>query len=176
MKKPVQPVEQLLAGEAFFSNLGLDVRHFGAIWHIFKIGQLMATDLNAISERSGISIADFHLLAALMMPGPAAMRATDLAHALNVTNAALSPRVRKLSQMGLLHATASTDDRRTRLLEITAAGRAKVKQVGVDLERSARFIRHFHRLPQADRDDLSRIGAELHTFMARDFDPAPRAD
>lgn len=174
MTKPIQPAEQLRAGKAYFSNLGLDVRHFGAIWHVFKIGQLMATDLNGISQRHGISIADFHLLSALMINLPEPMRASDLAHALNVTNAALSVRIRRLERLGLLACRGATKDKREKFLSLTEAGPEVVAEVGFDLEQSARFIAHFRQLSQSDQEDLTRIAAQLHTFMARDFEPVPR--
>jgi DNA-binding MarR family transcriptional regulator len=174
--KPVEPREQLSAGKAFFSAQGLDVRHFAAIWHIFKIAQLMETDLNEISMRHGISIADFHLLSALMMRSPEPMRATDLAYALNVTNAALSIRIRKLAAQGLLALSISTTDRRAKHLVLKSEGRDKVILVGRDLEKHGRFARHFKALPQHDRENLDRIAADIHTRLARDFTPVPRQD
>lgn len=172
--KPVRPVDQLAAGKAFFAGLGLDVGHFGAVWHIFKVGQLMATDLNRVSGMHGLSIADFHLLGALMMRDPAPMRATDLAHALNVSNAALSVRVRKLADQGLLTAATPESDRRNRLLTLTAPGVEKVRAIGRDLEDAGRFVQHYRHLPEADRVALDRIMATLHTLLDRDFLPAPR--
>lgn len=174
--RPVGPADQLAAGKAFYSAMGLEVGHFGAIWHVFKIGQLMATDLNAVSGRHGLSIADFHLLGALMMSEPAPLRATDLAHALSVTLAALSGRIRRLVQQGLVESTAAPGDRRTRLLALTATGRAKVRAIGGDLERHGRFVQHFRQLSPEDQAALDRVVASLHTALARDFDPAPRGD
>lgn len=176
MPKPVEPREQLSAGKEFFSAQGLDVQHFAAIWHIFKIAQLLETDLNELSMRHGISIADFHLLSALMMRSTEPMRATDLAYALNVTNAALSGRIRKLAEQGLLALSISLTDRRAKLLVLNAAGKDKVILVGRDLEKHGRFARHFRSLPQQDRDNLDRMAADMHTSLARDFAPAPRQD
>ena len=174
--KPVQPADQLSAGKSFFSQMGLDVSHFGAIWHIFKIGQLMATDLNAVSGRHGLSIADFHLLGALMMSAPDPLRATDLAHALNVSNAALSGRVRRLAAQRLIVSHPVANDRRSRLLELTALGRDKVRVIGDELERAGRFVHHFRQLAAEDQRHLDRIVTALHTALARDFVPAPRTD
>ncbi len=174
MSKPVEPRAQLLAGKAFFSAQGLDVRHFASIWHIFKIAQLMETDLNEIGMRHGMSIADFHLLSALMMRSPEPMRASDLAYALNVTNAALSIRIRKLAAQGFLAFSISMTDRRAKLLVLNEEGRDKVILVGRDLEKYGRFARHFMALPQHDRENLDRITADIHTRLARDFTPVPR--
>lgn len=172
--KPVNPAEQLAAGKAYFAELGLDVSHFGAVWHIFKVGQLMETDLNHVSGRHGISIADFHLLSALMMSAPAPMRATDLASVLNVSNAALSVRVSRLVERGLLTCTKSTTDRRMKMLQHTAEGAEKVQLIGRDLEQFGRFIHHYRQLPEADREELERIIGQLHTMLDRDFLPVSR--
>lgn len=170
------PVRQLTEGKAFFAAMGLDVSHFGAIWHIFKVGQLMATDLNQISRRHGISIADFHLLGALMMSDPVPLRATDLAVALNVSNAALSGRVGKLARQGLLTCDQSSADKRTKMLGLTAEGAEKVRLVGQDLENAGRFVHHYRQLPEADRQALERIARQLHTLLDRDFQPVSRSD
>lgn len=172
--KPISPSEQLAAGKTYFAELGLDVSHFGAIWHIFKVGQLMETDLNHVSGRHGISIADFHLLSALMMNDPAPMRATDLASALNVSNAALSVRVSRLVERGLLTCTESTTDRRMKMLQHTAEGAEKVQLIGRDLEEFGRFVHHYRQLPEADREELERIIGQLHTMLDRDFVPVSR--
>lgn len=172
--KPVNPAEQLAAGKAYFAARGLDVSHFGAIWHIFKVGQLMETDLNHVSGRHGISIADFHLLSALMMNDPAPMRATDLASALNVSNAALSGRVSRLAARGLLRCTESTADRRMKMLQYTVEGAEKVQLIGRDLEEVGRFVHHYRQLPEADREALERIIGQLHTMLDRDFLPVTR--
>lgn len=171
-----RPVDQLAAGRAYFADLGLDVSHFGAIWHLFKVGQLMGTDLNQISRQYGLSIADFHLLSALMMNDPAPMRATDLARALNVSNAALSGRVRRLAERGLLTCTEFAADRRTKMLLHTSAGAETVRCIGKNLEKVGRFVHHYRQLPQADRDALERIIGQLHTMIDRDFMPVTRGD
>lgn len=172
--RPVNPAEQLRAGKAYFAALGLDVSYFGAIWHIFKVGQLMETDLNHVSGRHGLSIADFHLLSALMMNDPAAMRATDMANALNVSNAALSGRVSRLSARGLLTCTESKTDRRMKMLQHTPEGAEKVHLIARDLQEVGRFVHRYRQLPEADREALERIICQLHTMLDRDFVPVAR--
>lgn len=174
--KSVRPADQLAAGKAYFAELGLDVSHFGAIWHLFKVGQLMGIDLNQISRRHGLSIADFHLLSALMMNDPVPMRATDLARALNVSNAALSGRVGRLAERGLLTCTESATDRRTKMLHHTSEAAEKVRCIGSDLERGGRFVHHYRQLSVADREALERVISQLHTMMDRDFLPVTRGD
>jgi DNA-binding MarR family transcriptional regulator len=110
----------------------------------------------------------------LMMSDPAPMRATDLASALNVSNAALSGRVGKLARLGLLTCTESPTDRRMKMLQHTGKGAEKVQLIGRDLEEAGRFVHHYRQLPQADREALERIIGQLHTMLDRDFLPVSR--
>ena len=161
---------------SFFAAHGLDVRHFGPMWHLLKVAQLVETDLNRISSSHGLSIADFHLLSALMMEGGSPLRATDLALALNVSNAVLTGRVRKLANDGLVIRQAEKTDRRAAMLHLTPQGADKVKAISVAIEREGQFIRIFRRLEDSDRVLLGRILGELHTLMDRHFLPSSRSD
>jgi len=154
--------------------MGLDVGHFGPLWHIYKVGHLMDTDFDAIARGHDVSVADFHMLSALMITSPQAMRATDLAYALHVSNAVLSVRARRLASQGLLVRSASARDRRAVQLELTDAGRDKVKAVGTDLECQARFVRFYRRLPETDKAALERIMRDLHDYMDKAVIPVPR--
>ena len=175
-RKPRRPADQLEAGRSFFSEMDLDVGHFAAMWHSFKVGQLLATDMNRIAGVHDLSIADFHLLGALMIDQPKPMRATDLAFALQVSNAVLSGRIARLAKSGLLVRSTDEADRRAVLLSLTATGAAKVRDIGLALEQEGHFVQHYRRLPEADKQALSRIMGEMHTLMDRDFLPASRSD
>ena len=172
--KPRAPVDQLSAGSAFFAGMGLDVRHFGPMWHVMKVAQLVETDLNRIAGQHGLSIADFHLLGALMMDAEKPMRPTDLALALNVSNAALTARIRKLADKGLVVGEKG-GDRRVTVLRLTAKGSDVVLAIGAAIEREGHFVRYFRGLPDADQGALGRIMGELHTLMDRHFLPASRS-
>ena len=173
--KPRAPVDQLEAGSAFFAGLGLDVGHFGPMWHLMKVAQLVETELNRIAGRRGLSLADFHLLGALMMDAEKPLRPTDLALALNVSNAALTARIRKLTAAGLV-AGETGRDRRATVLRLTAEGSETVLAVGAAIEREGQFVRYFRGLPPGDQQALGRIAGELHTLMDRHFLPVPRGD
>ena len=110
------------------------------------------------------------------MEAPQLLRATDLAYALNVSNAALSKHVKKLTGLGLLVCSPCLEDRRTKLLTITKAGGVKVEQIGRELEEHGRFATLFRRLSGEDQEHLDRIASLLHTQMSRDFLPVTRGD
>lgn len=163
------PREQIAKGKSIFGDMGMEVSHFGAIWHIHKIAQLMDTDLNRISRKYGLSLADFHLLSAIMMENPDPAMATQLATVLNVSAAALSVRIAKLSELGLLVQEDAPEDRRAKYLRLTQMGADKVAAIGADIEINGRFVHHYRQMAESDRDGLDQILAHLHTMMNRDF-------
>ena len=165
------PRQQIAKGKTIFGKMGMDVSHFSAIWHIYKIAQLMETDLNRISRKNGLSIADFHLLSAIMMEEPDPLMAADLTVALNVSSAALSMRINRLSSLGVLIQDDVPHDRRAKHLRLTETGRKTVQTIGVDLQNSGRFVHHYRKLPHSDREKLDEILAHLHTMLNRDFLP-----
>jgi len=174
-RKPRLPADQIAAGIAYFGELGFEVEHFGSQWSLLRIAQLIEADLNRISGTHGVSIADFHLLSALMMEGQGNLRATDLAHALNVTNAALSGRVRRLADKGLLHRSRERADRRSAPLAITPHGVELVRSVAADLERHGMFLQLFRKMKASDRTSLHRLLGDIHAAVNRHFNPTTRA-
>lgn len=163
------PLSQVEKGRSYFGALNLEVEHFAPLWHLIKIAQLLDTELNRISAHHGISIADFHLLSALMMENEMSLRAKDLAMKLNVSNAALSLRVRRLEGLGLVARRSNPADRRAAILNILPGGEELVHSVGTSLEQNARFIPWFKQLEQQERDLLARMLGSLHIFLHRDF-------
>lgn len=170
------PVGQVQKGSAYFGALGMEVGHFAPLWHLLKVAQLLETELNRISARSNLSISDFHLLCALMMEDDEPVRATDLAHMLNVSDAALSIRVRKLAAMEMVERRDHPQDQRAHLLRIAARGLAAVQDVASAIEKDASFISWFRQLPNEDRQKLGDMLGSFHIFLNRHFLPISRSD
>lgn len=171
-----RPVEQQQAATAFYAALDVDVSYYPAIWHSFKVGHLMTTDLDRICRRHGVSIADVHLMGAVRIERSGPLRATDLTQTLNVTNAVLSIRIARLQRKGLLVRRRCASDRRAHDLALTPAGMAILDASIADIARQANFVRCFRRLPEHDQQELSRIMGALHDEMDRDFIAASRGD
>lgn len=168
------PIDQIEKGQTYFRALDLEVEHFGPLWHLIKIAQLLDTELSRIAASHGISIADFHLLSAVMMESDAAPCANDLAMKLNLSNAALSLRIRKLERLAAIERKENPADRRQALLTILPKGEDLVRQVGKSLEDRARFMPWFKELRENDRVQLAALLGDLHLRLHRDFEPARR--
>jgi DNA-binding MarR family transcriptional regulator len=172
----IGPLEKIKIADSFHAQLGMEVRHSAAMWHIFTVGHMLETNLNSICRRYEISIADLNLLAAVRVSPTPMVRATDLAQTLEVSNASLTGRIAKLVRQGLLKRAALPDDRRAFFLVLTPSGSRKIDAANSAIIREAHFVRHFLRLPEEDRMALERIMGELHTKLDREFIHAHRPE
>src|ERR1700730_2835513 len=146
-----RPIDDVSNAMTFYATLGLDVRYFAALWHTFNVGHILATDLDRICRRHGLSIADFNLLGALRIDRPQRLRPTDLASTLQVSQAALSARISRLECDGLLVRGPVTRDRRASMLHLTPIGASLVEAIHFSVERESQFVRIFNRLSEEDR-------------------------
>ena len=174
--KKLRPVDEAETGRALYAEIapGVDVSHSAAMWHLLSLGHLVATDLDRIARRHGLSMADLMLLGGLRVVHPQPLRATDLAQKLRVTNAVLSARVARLEGAGLLIRTPDPSDRRAFELTVSAAGVAKVDAAIADISRDGQVARWHRGLAEEDRAAVVRILGALPDLMARDFVAAPR--
>ncbi|MGF7150203.1 DNA-binding MarR family transcriptional regulator [Sphingomonas zeicaulis] len=166
---PRKLTERVAAGRAYYARRlpGVDGAHFAALWHLFTVGHLVATDLDAIARRDDCSFSDLDLMGTLALDEEGAMRATDLASALYVSNAVVSIRVARLMRKGLI-ARERGADRRAFVLRLTDAGRALIERAIGDIARDAKIARFFRELQPADREALVRILGVLHQRFDRE--------
>lgn len=172
--KPSRPIEDVRAAQAFYAKLGQDVEYFSALWHIFNVGHMMSTDLDRICREHGYSIADFNLMGALRVERKELLRATDLAVTLQVSNAALTHRINKLADLGVLVKEAIPEDRRAFRLALTRQGALAVDAIHAAIEEKSQFVRHFREISEADREAVESVMGDLHTRLDRDFIHAHR--
>lgn len=172
---PRRPVEQLDAGQRFYTKQfpGLDTEYFGALWHLFTLGHLVGIDLDTIARQHDVSFADLDLLGTLAMDEQRALRATDIASALYVSDAVISTRVQRLLGAGLLERRRSGADRRAFELILTDRGREVLGEAIVRIESDAKIVRFFRRLSPEDRAHLLRILGSLHQMYDREFAGTP---
>ncbi len=169
-----RPVDEVAAARRFYADLGLDADYFSAMWHSFNVGHMLATDLDRICRRHGLSIADFNLMGALRIDRPQPLRATDLAVTLQVSNGALTARIAKLTAEGWLVKSPAAGDRRAFTLELTPKGAEMVDAIHAAIERESHFVHEVNRLSADDRAALERIMGELHGRLDRYFVRAHR--
>ena len=169
-----RPLEEVSVAQAFYADLGHDVHYFSALWHVFNVGHMLATDLDRICRRYGLSIADFNLMGALRIDRPQPLRATDLAITLQVSNAALTDRIARLAACGMLTKSQAQGDRRAFTLQLTPEGAIKVEAIHAAVAQESHFVHEVNQLPEADRAALARIMGELHSKLDRYFAHAHR--
>lgn len=162
-----RPVDLLERATAYYVQNNFEVSYFPAVWHTFKVGHLLNTDLEQICQQYSISIADFHLLGAVASDEAGRSRAIDLAQRLNVSNAVLSTRIKKLQQHELLVREPCVQDRRSFVVTLTAQGKQVLAEAGDAIARQCHFIDCFNQLPEADQQALVRIMGELHNQLDR---------
>lgn len=169
-----RPVEEVAAARSFYSGLGQDVGYFSALWHTFNVGHMLATDMDRICRKHGLSVADFNLMGALRIDRPKQLRATDLAVTLQVSNGALTARIARLVDKGMLVKSPAAKDRRAFTLGLTPEAAAKVEAIHSALARDSYFVQELSRLPAEDRAALERIMGVLHGQLDRHFVHAHR--
>lgn len=77
-----------------------------------------------VSREAGVNVGELHVLLALRRNGAgSAMRPTELFRELLVTSGAVTKRLDSLKQSKLIERVAASDDRRSELVRLTAAGR-----------------------------------------------------
>jgi DNA-binding MarR family transcriptional regulator len=173
MEKPPKPhnrpLAEVAAAQEFYAKIGMDVGYFSALWHTFNVGHMLATDLDRICRRFGVSVADFNLMGALRIERLKQLRATDLAVTLQVSSGALTGRIVKLAKRGMLTKLPVPGDRRAFTMELTEAGAAIVEEIHAAITRESHFVREVSRLPDEDRVALARIMGELQSQLDRHF-------
>jgi DNA-binding MarR family transcriptional regulator len=164
-------VEDVEAGTAYFADLLLDTgtAFFGAMWHTVTVGHLIMGNLEQIARRHGVGIGDLHVLGYLCFQGEQSIRPTDLARALNLTNAAISQRVNHLGAAGYVNKTVTGKDRRSCRVGVTARGRDLVTGALREIGAQANFGRVFHDLPTDDQARYERLIEHIHVKLNRFF-------
>ena len=169
-----QPVEAVKASQLFYADLGLEAGYFSALWHTFSVGHMLNIDLDRICRRFDLSVADFNLMGALRIDRPLPLRPTDLALKVQVSNAALTARIAKLIEKGMLIKSPADGDRRASTLMLTPEGVALADTIHMAIEQESHFVHEVNRLPEEDRAALERIMGKLHSRLDRHLVHVPR--
>lgn len=141
----------------------VDVSPQGIIGRLHRLADRLTGELVAVYSRYGLTEGDFDVLAALRRAGSPFERAPgELARFTMVTTGAMTKRVDRLDEAGLVTRRASADDGRGKVVALTPAG--------LDLIDAA-FTEHManeHRLVGAlEPADRARLESILTDWLAR---------
>jgi DNA-binding MarR family transcriptional regulator len=148
----------------------VDVRPQGVIGRLHRVAGLLTDRLCLVYKRFGLSEGEFDVLAALRRAGPPFERAPgELAAFTMVTTGAMSKRIDRLEQAGLVTRRTSDTDGRGRVVALTAAGRELIDQAFTEHMRNEQRL--LADLTAAEADALESL---LTTWLAHLESPAPR--
>ena len=102
----------------------------------------------------GLGLSEFMILEALLHKGPLTMSA--LCQSALLANASMTSAIDRLEQKKLVERTASKDDRRVRLVQLTPEGTALIKRL---------FARHLRDLEEVMKDVPAAERAELRRCL-----------
>ena len=113
---------------------GVPVDSIGVITRIWRIGKLLDEDRRATMGRLGMDPPTRDLLSTLRRAGrPYALTPSEIARRTHVTDGAVSQRVARAEAAGLVRRRPQEHDRRSVVVELTAAGRRLVDRTVEDL-------------------------------------------
>lgn len=107
----------------------LDVGPIGLIGRLHRLAARLTEELNVVYRRYGLAEGDFDALVTLRRQGaPFALTCSALAESTMITSGGLTKRIDRLVAAGLVRRRDSTSDGRSRLVELTPAGRGLVDE------------------------------------------------
>ena len=135
----------------------LDVSPLLVIGRVHRIAQALTPELVEVYARHGLGEGDFDVLATLRRQGtPYALTPSQLVERTMVTSGAVSKRVDRLSERGLVVRRPRQSDRRSVTVALTAKGRRVI-----DAAMEEHVANEARLLAGLDADDRARLGALL---------------
>lgn len=162
----VQPVTDRVAriqAEWARERPDVDVSPQGVIGRLHQVAGLLTERLCVVYRRFGLSEGEFDLLATLRRAGEPFERAPgELAAHTMVTTGAISKRLDRLEQAGLVARRAADGDGRGRVVALTVAGRALIDEAFTEHMRNERRL-----LDDLSPDDARVLERVLATWLRR---------
>lgn len=150
----------------------LDVSPTHTIQRITRLSLLQAASFSRVFAAYGVSFGEYLVLAALRRAGPPyRMNPTALFNSVILSSGAMTNRLDRLEEMGVVERLADPGDRRGRLVGLTDKGRALVDAAVVDhLENERRLL---SALDDQEREQLAGLLRKLALSPPfRELDPA----
>jgi DNA-binding MarR family transcriptional regulator len=151
----------------------LDVSASHTLTRITRLALLQAQSFAAVFERHGLTWGEHLVLAALRRSGPPfRMTPTMLFSSLLLSSGAMTNRLDRLEEMGLVRRLPDPNDRRGRLVELTPKGRRVVDKAVVD-----HIADEDKLIAPLSRPERERLAVLLRKLLRsepfRALDPAP---
>ena len=134
----------------------LDVSPQGVIGRLHRLGHRLTEELVRVYAEFGLAEGEFDVLATLRRTGaPYELTPTDLAAGTMVTSGAVTKRVDRLAERGLVARRVSDRDGRGRVVALTPPGRELIDRAfEAHMANEQRLLRPLDRV---DRERLARI-------------------
>ena len=154
----------------------LDVSPTHTLQRITRAALLQGTSFAEVFARYGVSFGEYLVLAALRRAGPPyRMNPTTLFNSVILSSGAMTNRLDRLEEMGLVERLPDPTDRRGRLVALTDAGRELVDSAVV--EHLANEERLLSGLDTEEREQLAGLLRKLLVSQPfRELDPAANRD
>lgn len=138
----------------------LDTSPVLVIGRIHRIAAALTPELTAVYSRFGLGEGEFDVLATLRRQGePYTLTPGELSERTMVTSGAVSKRLDRLEARGLVERRPAEDDRRSRTVHLTDAGRRAIDEaMGAHVANEERLLAA---LPARDREVLARLLGRL---------------
>lgn len=106
----------------------LDTEPMGVIGRARRITLRLRPAIEAVFTRHGVDAGEFDVISTLLRAGePWRLTPTELYRTLMISSGGLTARLNRLEAAGLIRRCAALEDRRSLLVELTMAGRAKAE-------------------------------------------------
>jgi len=141
----------------------LDVRPQGVIGRLHRIANHLTDELTLVYGKYGLTEGEFDVLAALRRAGRPYERAPgEIALHTMVTTSAVTKRVDRLEQAGLVRRRRSAADGRGRVVQLTAAGRRLI-----DKAFTAHMANEERLLAALTTSEVNQLEGLLKAWLAR---------
>lgn len=149
----------------------LDVSSMAVLSRVFRLNTLAMRDVERTFRRHGIQQGEFDLLATLYRSGaPHSLSPQQLVDALLLSSGAMTNRLDRLEQAGLVTRRPNPDDRRGIIVSLTAQGRAVLRKALDDYLAQLDAL-----LAPLSRSDRARLSTLLRRLLAGHDRAAPGA-
>lgn len=168
---PYIPADSLDDAANFFRSVLPDVaiEKVSAMWLTFTIGHMISVDLSRIAGQYDLSLADIHFLGSIRVESRGPIRARDVATILDVSPAALSPRIKRLEKRNYLKRNKKTGDKRAYIIKLTDLGKEIVDKFIESISSNSLFVRALNKIDDNKIDELRGTLSLLHDFLHKNL-------